>query len=85
MHPRYGARAGENNPSFLDALLFRTAFLDLLEPYRDRIAVLIFEFGTFGKQTYRDVGAFLAELDPFLATLAARFSATPLRSAIRNF
>jgi uncharacterized protein YecE (DUF72 family) len=73
MHVRYGARAGESNPSFLDALLLRTAFLDLLEPYRDQIAVLVFEFGTFGKQTYRDVGAFLADLDPFLRNLPAVF------------
>ena len=72
-HPRYGARAGESNPAFLDALLLRTAFLDLLEPYQDQIAVLVFEFGTFGKQTYDDVGAFLAELDPFLENLPPVF------------
>ena len=51
IHPRYGARAGEVNPTFLDAALFRNAFLDLLDPYREQIAVLVFEFGTFGKQT----------------------------------
>jgi uncharacterized protein YecE (DUF72 family) len=73
IHPRYGARAGESNPAFLDAMLFRNTFLDLLEPYREQIAVLVFEFGTFGKQTYRDVGAFLAQLDPFLAALPAAF------------
>jgi len=73
LHPRYGARAGENNPSFLDALLLRNAFLDLLEPYREQIAVLVFEFGTFGKQTYREAGNFVAELDPFLGTLPAGF------------
>ena len=73
IHPRYGARAGENNPAFLDALLLRNSFLDLLEPYWQQIAVLIFEFGTFGKQTYRDVGAFLDQLDPFLAALPPAF------------
>jgi uncharacterized protein YecE (DUF72 family) len=73
IHPRYGARAGESNPAFLDAMLLRNAFLDLLEPYQERIAVLVFEFGTFGKQTYRDVGAFLGQLDPFLAALPAGF------------
>ena len=72
-HPRYGARAGEENPSFLDALLFRNAFLDLLAPYRERIAVLIFEFGTFGKQLYRSVNEFLEQLDPFLAALPPDF------------
>ena len=73
IHPRYGARAGESNPTFLDAMLLRNAFLDLLEPYREQIAVLVFEFGAFGKQTYRDTSAFVAELDPFLAALPATF------------
>jgi uncharacterized protein YecE (DUF72 family) len=73
IHPRYGARAGENNPAFLDALLLRNSFLDLLEPYWQQIAVLIFEFGTFGKQTYRDVGDFVVQLDPFLGALPTAF------------
>jgi len=73
IHPRYGARAGERNPSFLDALLLRNAFLDLLQPYRDRIAALIFEFGSFGKQAYGNAAEFAAELDPFLAALPRHF------------
>jgi len=72
-HPRYGPRAGDDNPSFLDAALFRSAFLDLLAPYRPRVAALIFEFGSFAKQCYPDVGAFLGELDPFLAALPPDF------------
>jgi len=72
-HPRYGPRAGEVNPTFLNALLFQSAFLDLLAPYRQQIAVLIFEFGTFPKQTYADVNEFLQELDPFLAALPPGF------------
>jgi uncharacterized protein YecE (DUF72 family) len=72
-HPRYGARAGQPNPTFLDAMLFRTAFLDLLEPYREQVAVLIFEFGTFGKQIYRNVHEFVAQLDPFLGSLPTNF------------
>ena len=72
-HPRYGPRAGDANQTFLDAVLFQNAFLDLLAPYREQIAVLIFEFGTFPKQTYRDVGEFLHELDPFLAALPPGF------------
>ena len=73
IHPRYGARAGDRNSSFLDALLFQNAFLDLLQPYREQIAVLIFEFGAFPKQFYRDVGQFVEELDPFLAALPPEF------------
>ncbi len=72
-HPRYGPRAGDDNSSFLDAALFQTAFLDVLAPYRPRVAALIFEFGSFAKQCYPDVGAFLKELDPFLAALPDNF------------
>ena len=71
--PRYGDRAGALNPSFLDALLLRNVFLDLLEPYRDRIAVLIFEFGAFPKQCYNDDREFVAAIDPFLASLPDGF------------
>ena len=72
-HPRYGPRAGEQNTSFLNAALFQSGFLDLLQPYREQIAVLIFEFGAFSRQSYRDAGEFLKELDPFLASLPAGF------------
>jgi uncharacterized protein YecE (DUF72 family) len=72
-HPRYGPRAGEDNASFLNAELFQNAFLDLLKPYRERVAVVIFEFGSFAKQTYASVAEFLQELDPFLASLPPGF------------
>ena len=72
-HPRYGARAGDDNSSFLDAALLQSAFLDLLTPYRPRVATLIFEFGSFARQCYPDVGAFLRELDPFLGALPPGF------------
>jgi uncharacterized protein YecE (DUF72 family) len=72
-HPRYGARAGDDNSSFLDAALFQSAFLDLLTPYRPRVATLIFEFGSFARQCYPDVRAFLQELDPFLGALPPGF------------
>jgi uncharacterized protein YecE (DUF72 family) len=72
-HPRYGPRAGDDNASFLDAALFQSAFLDLLAPYRARVATLIFEFGSFAKQCYPDVGAFLRDLDPFLTALPRDF------------
>jgi uncharacterized protein YecE (DUF72 family) len=72
-HPRYGQRAGDDNSSFLDAALFQSGFLDLLTPYQPRIATLIFEFGSFARQCYADAGAFLQELDPFLAALPSSF------------
>jgi uncharacterized protein YecE (DUF72 family) len=72
-HPRYGDRAGAANPVYLDGLLLRNVFLDLLEPYRDRIALLIFEFGAFLKECYSDPREFVAALDPFLTSLPAGF------------
>jgi uncharacterized protein YecE (DUF72 family) len=73
VHPRYGARAGEPNPSFLNAALLEGAFLSLLGPYRGRVAVLIFEFGTFPKSIFPDAAAFVEALDPFLASLPPTF------------
>lgn len=72
-HPRYGPRAGEQNPAFLNPELFRNAFLDLLQPYRERVAVLIFEFGAFSKPVFRDAAGFLSQLAPFLASLPETF------------
>jgi uncharacterized protein YecE (DUF72 family) len=73
MHDRYGARAGFMNPNFLNADLLRAAFLELLEPFRDRIAVLIFEFSQFAKNAFPGVNEFLTELAPLLDTLPPTF------------
>jgi len=72
-HARYGARAGQTNLSFLDAALFERMFLDVLEPYRRRVAVLIFEFGTFPRRAFDNVRQFVDVLDPFLALLPSTF------------
>jgi uncharacterized protein YecE (DUF72 family) len=72
-HPRYGTRAGDDNSSFLNAALFQSGFLDLLAPYRPRVAALIFEFGSFSRRCFADTGAFLEQLDPFLAALPRDF------------
>jgi uncharacterized protein YecE (DUF72 family) len=68
-HPRYGPRAADANPAFLNAEMFETGFLAPLKRYRERIAVLIFEFGTFSKKAYAGVSEFAADLDAFLARL----------------
>src|SRR5262249_36798171 len=68
-HARYGPRAGTANESYLRPDIFQTLFLDLLEPYRDRIAALIFEFGARGTSPT----AFLAQLAGFLDALPATF------------
>lgn len=72
-HPRYGPRAGDANSSFLDAGIFQSAFLDPLAPYLPRVAALILEFGSFGRQSYPDDAAFLKDLDPFLGALPQNF------------
>jgi uncharacterized protein YecE (DUF72 family) len=69
-HPRYGARGGFSNPTFLDAELFRTAFAEPLRPYANRVESLIFEFGP---TTGGDTDEFLSELEPFLERLPEGF------------
>ena len=71
LHPRYGALAGLENPTFLDADLFGQAFLKIIEPWRGRVGVVIFEFGTFRQKSFETVGQFAARLDAFLERLPA--------------
>jgi uncharacterized protein YecE (DUF72 family) len=72
-HPRYGAQGGKENPAFLDAGALGQMFLRPLLPYRGQTAVLIFEFGAFGKHSFAAAGDFVARLDPFLAALPPEF------------
>lgn len=68
-HARYGNRAGQQNEHFLDASLFETAFTKLLEPHRDHVATLIFEFGTFARMDVAEPAIFLGRLEGFLGSL----------------
>jgi uncharacterized protein YecE (DUF72 family) len=68
-HPRYGPRAGLKNESYLNAEAMAALFLEPLEPYRERIAALILEFGARGAA----LREFVAGLDPFLAALPGTF------------
>ena len=68
-HPRYGPQAGLENPAFLDAAMLRELFLGPLAAHREKTALLIFEFGAFGRSSFHDLGEFLDRLDPFLAAL----------------
>ncbi len=68
-HPRYGRRAGLENPNFLDSELLRQMFLEPLRPYAGRTFALIFEFGQMSRKTMPDVEAFLEKLVPFLEKL----------------
>jgi uncharacterized protein YecE (DUF72 family) len=72
-HLRYGPEAGKENESFLDAGMLREMFLRPLLDYRNKTALLIFEFGTFARRSFEDAAAFLERLDPFLAALPQEF------------
>lgn len=66
VHPRYGALAGLENPSFLDHALLEQSFLKALTPWKDRVGVLIFEFGA---SRQKDPAPFVEKLDRFLDRL----------------
>lgn len=68
-HARYGRRAGLDNENFLNAEIFTRLFYEPLLPYGARVALFIFEFGTFSKATFPDPAQFFEQLDAFLAAL----------------
>ncbi len=72
-HPRYGAQGGTVNRSFLDAELLQAGFLVPLEPYRERVRAVIFEFGALPQNSYAHVREFAADLDRFLGALPRGF------------
>jgi uncharacterized protein YecE (DUF72 family) len=72
-HERYGARAGMENETFLNADVFRELFAEPLDDYRARVAVLIFEFGAFARSAFQDQPPFVEQLDRFLKALPAGF------------
>lgn len=67
--PRFGVRAGQANQHFLNADLFRRAFLAPCETIRDKVGVLVFEFSRFHRADYEHGRDFLADLDAFLGQL----------------
>jgi uncharacterized protein YecE (DUF72 family) len=68
-HARYGRRVGLANERFLDAALFERAFARPLGPHHERVAVLMFEFGTSSKKEFPTAADFLERLDGFLGAL----------------
>jgi len=72
-HARYGERAGKENAGFLDANLFQSLFAHRLEPYAERVATLIFEFGTFAKSMFPTPDDFFSRLNHFLDGLPQGF------------
>ena len=72
-HARYGPHAGNDNEAFLDNRMLQEMFLRPLLPYREKTALLIFEFGAFGRRSFEESSEFLDRLDPFLAALPPEF------------
>ena len=68
--PRYGRRAGRDNPHFLDAERVKDGLLRPLSAYRERLGVVIFEFGTIHRPPFNQPARFTEALDQFLAGLA---------------
>lgn len=67
--PRHGKKAGQPNPHFLDAGLFRAAFLASCEKHRSKIGLLIFEFSHFHPRDFERGREFVERLDAFLGAL----------------
>lgn len=67
--PRHGKKAGQRNPHFLDAELFRSAFLASCEQHRDKMGLFIFEFSHFHPRDFGRGREFVEMLDAFLGQL----------------
>ncbi|NOX99139.1 MAG: DUF72 domain-containing protein [Verrucomicrobia bacterium] len=65
----FGDRAGEVNESFLNPLTLQYLFLRHLEPFREKVGTLIFEFSHFTKEDYTHGQDFIAELDQLFSQL----------------
>ena len=70
-HARYGNRAGRPNEHFLDVAHFDRAFTRVLQPHRNHVAVMMFEFGTFSPADFPRVADFIESLERFLQALPA--------------
>lgn len=72
-HARYGPRAGLDNENFLNVKAFERFFTRRLEPHKEQVGPLIFEFGTFNKTTFPTPAHFMAKLESFLSALPKGF------------
>lgn len=68
--PRYGKDAGTLNSSFLDPVLFKENFLDVLAPFHSRLGPLMLEFSQFYPGTISSGSEFTERLDKFFTDLS---------------
>ena len=78
---RFGAKAGQANPDFLNTELFAKAFLKPCEQIRSKVGVLMFEFTRFWPTDYEHGRDFVADLDGFLGKLPKEW---PYAIELRN-
>src|SRR6202012_5297389 len=67
--PRFGVKAGQRNPDFLNSDLFPSAFIKPCETIRSKVGVMMFEFSRFRTTDYEHGREFIADLDRFLGAL----------------
>ena len=72
-HARYGSRAAQSNPLFLDPRTLIAQFLALLEPYKTAISVIIFEFPASLASAFKDGARFGDALGQFFGKLPNGF------------
>lgn len=74
-HARYGAHAGQTNPTFLDAGLFRERVLSVHEApeIRARTGPFLLEFQSLGRASQVERDDFLERLDAFLGAVSGPF------------
>lgn len=71
--PRFGPKAGTENPDFLNAELFTDMFLKPIESLKKKRGVIIFEFSTFHPTSGVSSESFIELLDAFLKRLPKGF------------
>jgi uncharacterized protein YecE (DUF72 family) len=71
-HPRYGARAGERNPTFLDAGRFLSEVLEPYRPHARHFGPFVFELTPMPKGSFDD-RALTQKVDAFLSVLPEGF------------
>ncbi len=67
--PRYGRRAGQSNPNFMDPVPVQSMLLDRIAPYRDKLGPLIFEFTAIHNGELCKPANFAKALDRMLSRL----------------
>jgi uncharacterized protein YecE (DUF72 family) len=69
-HPRYGKKAGQQNPNFLNAEKFMAEVLAVYEKaFKDHTGPFVFEFGEMYPPAIPSLQFFLEKLDDFLTKL----------------